>query len=93
MNFKEFIKPTKTKILISIIGSIIFTIVLNVLIFGCGFGSCNKTLENTIEFIFLRPLSLLVTDSIFLNMLTILIYYLLLIYLVASLIISVRKRK
>ncbi len=94
MNFKNFIKPTRAKIIISFIASIIFTIILNYLIFACGLtGGCNKTFENAVELIFLRPLSLLVTDNIFLNAFTIFIYYFLLMYLLISLIMLVRNRK
>ena len=93
MNFKEFIKPTITKIIISILGSIIFTIYIFLMLFGCVLNYCNNRLDFKIAEILLWPLSLLGTTDILLNISLTFIYLFMLIYIITSLIILIRKRK
>ena len=94
MNFKEFIKPTITKIIISIIGSVVFTVyVFGTLLAGAGPVGGSGPITFRILGFLLWPLTLLPITDLRIIVPLVIIYLFLLIYLITSLIILIIKRK
>ena len=94
MNFKEFIKTTITKIIISIIGSVVFTVYVFLTLFaGAGPLSSNKTITFRILEFLLWPLTILPINNLLIIVPLVIIYFFLLLYLIISLIMFIIKRK
>ena len=92
MNFKEFIKPTIAKMIVSFVGSIILAIyIFGMLLGGAGPLSDNNRIDFKIAEIVLWPVSMLSTDDLFLNIFIVFVYLFILLYLIISVISFISK--